>query len=114
MHLEDKYFQAFDTSMEMHVDVIESSFKSTGDLVSALVVLYTKLSMFSKFLVHSWSQCESLGEKHSILVHLGAKLKSTLLSILKSTKMSLTLNGPIKKVLCSNLHTYSTHAPKTY
>ena len=61
MHLEDKYFQAFDTSMEMHVDVIESCFKSTGDLVSELVVLYTQLSMFSKFLMHGWSNSLQAG-----------------------------------------------------
>ena len=29
-------------------------------------------------------------------------------------KMSLTLNGPIKNVLLSNLHTTSNHEPKTY
>ena len=29
-------------------------------------------------------------------------------------KMSLTLHEPIYNVLCSNLHTTSTHAPKTY
>jgi hypothetical protein len=73
------------------VDVIESSFKSTSDLVGELVVLYTKLSMFSKFLVHGWNRCESLGEKHSILVHSGAKLNLTLVHMLKSTKTSLTL-----------------------
>ena len=29
-------------------------------------------------------------------------------------QMSLTLNEPIQNVLCSNLHTTSKHAPKTY
>jgi hypothetical protein len=28
--------------------------------------------------------------------------------------MSLTLHEPIQNVLCSNLHTISTHAPQTY
>jgi hypothetical protein len=32
----------------------------------------------------------------------------------KGAKMSLALHEPIHNVLCSNLHTTSTHAPKTY
>jgi hypothetical protein len=32
----------------------------------------------------------------------------------RGAKMSLALHEPISNVLCSNLHTTSTHAPKTY
>jgi hypothetical protein len=37
-----------------------------------LVVLLTKPSMFSKFLVHAWRWCGGLNKEHSILVHGGS------------------------------------------
>ena len=49
---------------------LELDFNSTG----VLVVLHTSLSIFGKFSVHAWSQCEGLNKKLFILGHLRDKL----------------------------------------
>ena len=93
--------------------------KSSTNVVSLFCQFSTVLTFFL-WETNLWILSPKVRSKEEffdpMFLRPGTWCKSTLRTSLHSghAKMSLALHEPIENIFCSNLHTTSAHAPKTY